>query len=259
MQLDYKGISVHYQLEGKGTTVVLLHGFLENLSMWKDIKENLIARYRVLAIDLLGHGKTPCLGYVHSMKDQANLLEAILKKHRIRKPILIGHSMGGYVALAYVEKYPDNIKGLCLMNSTSLADDDERKELRAKANKMVQTNFKSMVTISFTNLFGSESKTIFKNEIELALQEALKTPVQGYIACMEGMRIRPNRINVLKILQCPKLLIVGKKDPVLNFENSLQEAKNTKSEIVVFPDGHMSHIENKKTLTVALQQFVKSC
>ncbi len=259
MQFNYKGISVHYQLEGKGTTIVLLHGFLENLGMWKNIQQNLTSRYRILAIDLLGHGKTPCLGYVHSMEDQANLVEAILKKHRVRKPILIGHSMGGYVALAFAEKHSEKVKGLCLMNSTSLADDNERKELRAKANKMVQTNFASMVRMSFMNLFAEKSKTLFKEEINFALSEALQTPVQGYIACMEGMRIRPNRTHILANSSFPKIIVIGKKDPVIVFDESLEEATKINSETIVFDDGHMSHIENKKELTVALEGFVKSC
>ena len=70
------------------------------------------------------------------------------------------------VALAFAEKNASAIKGLCLMNSTSIADDEERKELRARANKMVQTNFKNMVRMSFTNLFGEESRTKYQKRNE---------------------------------------------------------------------------------------------
>lgn len=259
MKLHYKGIDIHYTKEGKGKTLVFLHGFLENSSMWNDLKKSLLPSYRVITIDLLGHGKTPCIGYVHTMEDMANAVDAVLKKLRIRKPILIGHSMGGYVALAYAEKNQNNIKGFCLMNSTSLADDEDRKQLRARANKMVQTNFDSMVRVSFVNLFGEKSKSVYKKEIDLALLEALQTPVQGYIACQEGMRIRPNRKHVLQKASYPKLFIIGKNDPVINFETSLGEAKETDSEYMVFPDGHMSHIENKEELINALSSFFKRC
>ena len=256
--LSFKNIQLSYSDFGKGSVVVLLHGFLENSTMWKDLIPKLSKTNRVIAIDLLGHGKTACLGYVHSMELMGEAVEAVLKSLRIRKIKLIGHSMGGYVALAFAEKNPTSIKALCLMNSTSLDDDDERKELRARANKMVQSNFKNMVRMSFTNLFGEESRTKHKVEMELALNEALKTPIQGYIAGQEGMRIRPNRMNFLQKASFKKLIVIGKKDPVLPFEVFLEEAQKTNSEIVVFNDGHMSHIENKESLIKALTKFVKT-
>ncbi|WP_347172785.1 alpha/beta fold hydrolase [Polaribacter uvawellassae] len=254
----YKNTKISFLSIGKGSTIVLLHGFLENSSMWNSITKELSKQNRVICIDLLGHGKTDCIGYIHSMELMAEAVEAVLKHLRIRKPIIIGHSMGGYVALAFAEKNPNNLKGLCLMNSTSLADDDERKILRARANKLVQNNFKNMVQMSFTNLFSEQSRITFKDDMRVALKEALQTPVQGYIACQEGMRIRPNREHVLQRLSCQKLLIIGKKDPVLDYEISLKEAKNNHLETVVFDDGHMSHIENKIELVDVLQQFVKN-
>jgi pimeloyl-ACP methyl ester carboxylesterase len=165
--------------------------------------------------------------------------------------------LGGYVALAFAKKHPQKIKGLCLVNSTSDEDSKERKKLRTRANKMIQNNFTNMVRMSFANLFGEKSKTIFKEEIKLALHEALQTPVQGYIAGQEGMRIRANTNRVLADNNFKKLLIIGEKDPVLDYKTSLEEAKKTNSEIVVFPNGHMSHIENKIELITALKEFVK--
>jgi pimeloyl-ACP methyl ester carboxylesterase len=256
--LSFKNTKVSYTDFGKGSVVVLLHGFLENSTMWNAIIPEISKTNRVLVIDLLGHGKTECLGYVHSMETMADAVFEVLKSLRIRKITLIGHSMGGYVGLAFAEKHAKMIKGLCLMNSTSLADDEERKELRARANKMVQHNFKNMVQMSFTNLFSEKSRTKFKPEMELALAEALKTPVQGYIACQEGMRIRPNRTRVLSENSFKKLIIIGKKDPVLTFDEALEEVKKTNSEAIVFENGHMSHIENKKELSVALKCFVRS-
>jgi len=93
--------------------------------------------------------------------------------------------------------------------------------------------------------------------MQLALEEALKTPIQGYIACQEGMRIRPNRIAVLKNNDFKKLFIIGKKDPVLKNQELLEESKETKSKAIVFEEGHMSYIENINELIEALNQFVK--
>ncbi|TVZ56440.1 pimeloyl-ACP methyl ester carboxylesterase [Lutibacter sp. Hel_I_33_5] len=255
----FKNTKISFSDVGKGTAVVLLHGFLENTTMWKDIIPELSKRNRIIAIDLLGHGKTACLGYIHSMETMAEAVEAVLNHLRLRRFIVIGHSMGGYVALAFAEKNPQKIKGLCLMNSTSNDDDEERKKLRSRANKMIQTNFESMVKISVSNLFGQSNLERFKSEISFVKKEALKTPLQGYIAANEGMRIRKNRNRVLQNNDFKKLLIIGEKDPVLDYKTSLKEAKETNTEFVVFPDGHMSHVENKEKLNATLVDFVKGC
>ncbi|QTD36264.1 alpha/beta hydrolase [Polaribacter batillariae] len=257
--ITFKNANISFSDQGKGKAVVLIHGFLENSTMWKDIIPEISKRNRVITIDLLGHGKTDCLGYVHAMELFAETVAAVLKHLRIRKCILIGHSLGGYVAMAFAEKNPQKVKGLCLMNSTSNEDDDERKKLRLRANKMIQHNFTNMVRMSFLNLFGEESRTEFKEEMRSALHEALQTPIQGYIAAQEGMRIRPNRNHVLVENDFKKLIIAGKKDPVLDFEMSLAEAEKTNAEIIVFSDGHMSHIENKTALINALKIFIKLC
>jgi pimeloyl-ACP methyl ester carboxylesterase len=256
--LTFKKTKISFSTCGKGSAIVFLHGFLENSTMWNSVSKELSKRNRVICIDLLGHGNTECFGYIHSMELMAEAVEAVLKHLRIRKSIIVGHSMGGYVALAFAEKNPNKVKGLCLMNSTSLADDDERKTLRTRANKLVQKNFKNMVQMSFTNLFSEQSRITFKDEMKVALQEALQTPAQGYIACQEGMRIRPNREHILQNLSYKKLLIIGKKDPVLDYKISLEEAKNNHLETVVFDDGHMSHIENKSELIEVLKGFVKN-
>lgn len=255
--LSFKNSTISFSDVGKGPAVVLLHGFLENSTMWKDVVPELTETNRVVTIDLLGHGQTDCLGYVHSMEIMAEAVHAVLKSLRLRKVIIVGHSMGGYVALALAEQHPKMIKGLCLMNSTSYADDEERKQLRARANKMVQNNFENMVRMSFTNLFGEASRTKFKSEMKLALAEALNTTVQGYIAGQEGMRIRPKRIHVLQKATYPKFIVIGKKDPVLDYDTSLKEAELINAKTAVFEDGHMSHIENKEALTNALKTFVK--
>lgn len=255
--ITFKNANISFSDEGKGTAVVLIHGFLENATMWKNITPALSKRNRIITIDLLGHGKTACLGYIHSMELFAETIAAVLKHLRIRKSVLIGHSLGGYVALAYAEKHPQKVKGLCLMNSTSDEDDEERKKLRTRANKMIQNNFTNMVRMSFSNLFGAKSKEIHKEEMNSSLQEALQTSLQGYIAAQEGMKLRPNRNHVLAENNFKKLIIAGEKDPVLNVNLINEEAKKTNSEVVVFSNGHMSHIENRADLLVTLIQFLK--
>ena len=253
----FKNTKISYTDSGKGAVVVLLHGFLENKHMWKEIIPVISRNKRVLAIDLLGHGHTECLGYIHPMELMADAVAAVLKTLRIRKITLIGHSMGGYVSLALSEKKPEMIRGLCLLNSTATSDDTSRKKIRERANKMAQINLPNIVRMSFINLFSEKSKEKFNPEMQLALSEALQTSLQGYSACQEGMRIRPNRLSVLKNNHFKKLFILGKKDPVLPVKQGIKEAEETQSETVILSGGHMSHIENSDKLIKVLNTFIR--
>jgi len=255
--ITYKNNNINFSIEGKGAAVVLLHGFLEDISMWKNITQELKKNYKIITIDLLGHGKTDCLGYVHAMETMADVVKEVLKSQRIRKVTLIGHSMGGYVGLAFAEKYVENVKGLCLMNSTAQADTEERKELRLRAIQMAHKNYEAMVTMSVNNLFTQTIRPAIVQEIEMSKKVALNTSVQSYIACVEGMRIRKNKEVVLKSATFKKMIIVGEKDPVLNYESILKEAKRTETRVVSFPNGHMSHIENPKELLSTIKSFLK--
>jgi pimeloyl-ACP methyl ester carboxylesterase len=256
-QICYKNTEISYSDTGKGTAVVLLHGFLENQTMWKDLALILSHKSRVITIDLLGHGATECFGYVHSMENNAEIVKAVLSQLRIRKAILIGHSMGGYVALAFAELYPKTIKGMVLLNSTSKEDSSERKHNRDRAIKAVKQNYVNFVRLSIANLFSENNRELLEKEIENVKLEALKTPLQGIVASLEGMKIRKDREFILHESEFPKLLILGKKDPVLNYENNLKQIENTSVKLITFPDGHMSHIENREELGKVLLGFLK--
>lgn len=256
--LSYKNIKIAFSEEGKGSAVVLLHGFLESSYMWKEISTELSKKNRVICIDLLGHGDSDCLSYVHTMEEMAEVVKAILKQLKIRRATLIGHSMGGYVALAFSEKYPKNTKRICLLNSTSQADNEKRKKLRLRAIKMAQTNYKSLVSMSITNLFPSNTVEQFSMEIEKCKKEAFKVTVQGYIACTEGIKIRQNREHVLASKKYKKLIIIGKRDAILNYQSIIEESQRTNTPLITLSNGHMSHIENKKELINVLINFVKS-
>ena len=256
-QLLYKNIKISYTDAGKGSAVVLLHGFLENKTMWNAFIPELSKRNRVITIDLLGHGDTECLGYVHSMEDQADMVHAVLRDLKIRKAILIGHSMGGYAALAFAELYAENVKGIVLLNSTARADSTERKTNRDRAIVAVKQNYTAFVRMSIANLFSEKNREILLDEIENVKKEALKTPLQGIVASLEGMKIRKDREVLLHFATFPILLILGKQDPVLNYEENKNQIEKTKVQLVTFPDGHMSHIENREELMIVLVDFLK--
>lgn len=254
---QFKNTNIAYTDTGKGTAIVLLHGFLENQNMWDNYIAPLSKKNRVITIDLLGHGATECMGYVHSMEDNADAVQAVLSELRIRKAIFVGHSMGGYIALAFAELYPDNVKGLVLLNSTATADGEEKKINRDRAIKAVKQNHTSFVSLAIANLFSESNRERLKTEIENVKIEALKTPLQAIVASLEGMKIRADREVLLHLTPYPKMLILGEKDPVLQYQDTIKQVEDTDVKLVTFPDGHMSHIENQEELTEILLQFFK--
>lgn len=258
MIVEYKSISVYFTDDGEGQVVVLLHGFLSNSTMWNSFIPELRKKNRIISIDLLGHGKTECLGYIHSMELMADAVSAVLNSLKIKKFSIIGHSLGGYVALALAEKHPKKIIGLCLMNSTAEEDSPERMKLRNRAIKVSKTNFADLVKVSIPNLFRPKNISIYTEEIKTLKKEALKTSIQGYIATQEGMKIRKNREFILQSLNFKKMMIISRKDPVLEYHTLIKQANRAKMKIVEFPDGHMPHIENRGNFLQSIAHFIEN-
>lgn len=254
----HKKLKVHYSDHGHGPVMVFLHGFLEDLSMWKSIVDSLKKTNRVICVDLLGHGKTGNLGYVHSMEDQAEMIKQLLDHLNLKRYAMIGHSMGGYIALAFADMYPKPLTALCLMNSTALADDKEKKRNRDRGINAVKQNHRTFIRLAIPNLFSEENRTLFSNEILEITDAALKMSQQGIIAALEGMKIRKNRTKILESRDFPILMIISKKDPALDYKTLLKQSDLGKVKKVVFEDGHMSHVENRVELTQALKDFTNS-
>ncbi len=258
MILPYKGIDIFYTDEGSGNPIVLLHGFLEDHTMWDFALPEIKKNNRTITIDLLGHGKTGCMSETHLMIDMADVVDAVLSHLNINESILIGHSMGGYIALAYAENNTEKVKGLCLMNSTFEADGEELKARRTRANEMVKDNFESMVRMSFANLFSESSKEKFEVEFKAALKIALETSVDGYIAAQEGMKLRKDQTMFFKNASFSKAILLGKKDVVLNSKAIAEFAKTNEITVSIFSEGHMSHIENKTECLNSIIHFIEN-
>jgi pimeloyl-ACP methyl ester carboxylesterase len=255
-QFIYKNTKITFTDKGIGNTIVLLHGYLENNTMWDYFIPKFTQENRVININLLGHGQSDCLGYIHTMETQAEMVFAVLDHLQIKKVMLVGHSMGGYIALAFAEKYPKMMSKLVLLNSTSYEDSDERKTNRDRAIKMVKRDYNSFVRLSISNLFSEQNREILVDEIEKIKLEALKTPLQGIIAAQEGMKIRKNRLEVIQKAKYAILLVLSKKDPVLDYEENKKLIENTKIELTTLEDGHMSHIENRNEVEKILLEFI---
>ncbi len=166
--------------------------------------------------------------------------------------------MGGYVALAFAKLYTQQVKGICLLNSTFQEDSDERKDLRTRANKMAQQNFSNIVKMSFANLFSEVSKIKHKTEYRKALNIALQTSLQGYMAANEGMKHRKDFSEFFAQAPFKKKMILGKKDTLLDLDFILEYAKKNTIDVNVFSEGHMSYIENKNEFLEQTVYFIEN-
>lgn len=260
--LHYKGIEIVYTVHRKKSgakNVVLLHGFLERKEIWDNYTQELIHHFNVISIDLLGHGETPCLGYIHTMNDMANMVYAVLKHEKFRKSFLVGHSMGGYVSLAFGEMFPDNTSGICLFNSTAKEDSEIKKEDRLRAIKVVKKNHELFIKEAIPNLFADKNAPEFQTSIQQTVQLALSTPKQGIIAALEGMRVRDNKEIILKFAPYPIHFIIGKLDKIVPYESVLEQAQlNPNSKYYLSENGgHLCFLEDAQNALNALIEFVK--
>ena len=254
--IEFKGLPIHYTERGKGPAVVLLHGFLESRVMWKDIIKGLAATRRVIAIDLLGHGQTPCLSYVHTMDEMAEAVHAVLKALGLRKVHLVGHSMGGYVGLAFAEHYPDMLKSLTLFYSTSQADPPEKRKDRDRAIAVVKQNPLLFVNASFPALFAGGPEARKPAGYAANLKVARETKAQGIVAALEGMKRRPDREVLLHFGAAPVYMISGEEDPRVPLESVKREHQAPRvGEVVITPGGHMGHLEEPGRCLQALRRF----
>ncbi|EKB08139.1 alpha/beta fold hydrolase [Myroides odoratus] len=201
--LLYKNIQINYYDSGKGNALIFLHGFLENAKMWKDYMAYFSTKHRVISIDLLGHGDTGCLGYIHSVEDMADAVHAVVTHLKLKRVTLIGHSMGGYVSLAFAELYPDYVKNIVLINSTARADSPERVQNRDRAIELIKKNAPMFITMAINNLFTDAVRPLHEAEINYTREEALKTSTQGVIAALEGMKTRIDKKYCCTLLLTP--------------------------------------------------------
>lgn len=255
-EFHYKGARFVGEDEGRGRAVLFLHGFLENRRMWHDLKSALPRTVRKISLDLPGHGDSENLGYVHSMEEMAELVQALMKHLFLRKVVLCGHSMGGYVALAFAEKYPDHLKGLILMNSNSRADSPEKRINRDRAIKLVKQDYQSFIRNAIPALFAEGNRQRLKSDIERVRTEALRTSAQGVVAALEGMKVRADREAILAFAPYPILFIASKQDPILPFQALEEQMEHTVVQGLKLKEGHMSHLEEPEALLKGLKHFL---
>ena len=257
----YRNATVAFTDQGKGRAVVLLHGFLGASEIWKPLADNLKKSYRVIAIDLPGHGETEVIGYAHSMERMAACVKAVMDHLRLKRYVMIGHSMGGYVALAFADVYPDNLRGLCLFHSSAYPDSEQKKIDRTRAIEVVKANKTIYTKTTIANLFAKKNHKYLKDEMAFALGIAKKTSQRGIVAALLGMRDRPARDIILGMVQYPVMMVIGELDNVLPYEQLLEQAQVLKQPTVLYleHDGHFGFLESPKVSNREVRKWVRKC
>ena len=256
---EFRKIKIRYSEKGKGRALVLIHGFPESLEIWNEFSENLAKHFRVIAIDLPGFGETASIGYIHSMELMAECVKKLMDDLGYRKYVLCGHSMGGYVTLAFAELFEKNVSGISLFHSNAFADSDEKKKDRTRAIDLVKKDAKHFVNELVNKLFAESNKELFKNEIEEIRKICQSTKKEGIINALAGMRDRKDRQHILKSANYPIQFILGKQDVVMPFDALAKQVDLCKNPTltVLEKSGHMGFIEEKEKAQKALLKFTR--
>jgi len=249
--LEFESKRVYFESTGAGLAVVFLHGFLENSEMWRPWIPGFSEKYQVVTIDLCGHGKTDSFLTPPSIATMAEAVYAVLKEIGVVKFVLVGHSMGGYVSVEVMNRYPNQVAGLCFFHSTAMADSEEKQDNRERAIKVVKANKQTFIQAAIPMLFSEPNRERCKKEIALATKQAQITNKSGVIYSLTAMKNRLDHRKLIEKHSSKVCYILGDSDPVLPVPAMLPESKLIKKEnwIVLKDCGHMSHLE-KPTLSL---------
>ena len=220
MMIPFKNTELYYKSKGTGNPIVFLHGFLESSKIWNPFVPELSLKRQVITVDLPGHGRSGVVGAVHPMEVMAEAVHHVLKHLEVEQAAIVGHSMGGYVALAFCEKFPEMVKSITLMNSTPAEDTEERKNNRERAIELVKKSKKTYISLAISNLLPRDNDLKFARELTALKEEAQTFSEKGIIAALKGMKIRTDKKSVLQNFPGEKYMILGLKDTVLEFESA---------------------------------------
>ena len=258
--ITYNGAKIEFSVSGQGTIIVLLHGYIESLNIWEDFTEKLLEHnYKVISIDLPGHGNSDVIAEVHSMKMMAEVVNEVLLELNVEKCVMVGHSMGGYVTMEFVENYSNKIHAYCLFNSVPFSDSDEKKNVRDRLIKSIEQGKKVLLAKEHVSkTFATENKDKFVEEKGFLKIIGINTSDEGTIAALKGMKIRKNHKETFEKTEIPVLWILGKKDNFISPEIIHQIAKSDKTDIVFLENsGHQGFIEEKERSFDVLNNFIK--
>ena len=255
--IQYKNKNIHYRVAGKGRPVVLLHGMPLDGTVWDNIAGELRNNYSLIIPDIPGSGRSERLEDNARIENYAEVVKAILDNEHTGETCIIGHSLGGYIALAFAEKYPELLSGLGLFHSSAFADNEERIQVRLKAIEFIKTNGAyAFLKALIPNLFADKQHPYIEKLIEKCKDFDAEALIQYY----EAMIARPDRTEVLKTTTRPVLFIIGEKDTAVPMQASLLQCHLPAISYVhiLEKDAHMGMIESAKECAAFIISFLKN-
>ena len=259
-QTEFLGKSLNYKVQGEGEkTLFLLHGYLEALEVWDGFADQLAEDYRVIRMDIPGHGNSEVLKEEHNMDLLADAVKHVLDEEQVNRCTMVGHSLGGYVTLAFLANYPEKLEAFSLFHSHPFADSEQVRENRQREINLVEQGRKKVIiNTNIPKAFANDNLETFKDEVEWARQIAVKTPGEGIVANLKAMMKRPDRSELVKHTNKPFLLLAGLKDNYINYDQVIPKiALPEKGALVTLENsGHIGFVEEKENAFYAFRDFI---
>jgi pimeloyl-ACP methyl ester carboxylesterase len=253
-KVSVNGIQLAYARSGEGPTLVLLHGFPLDHHLWDEVVPLLENTFDVITPDLRGFGESTTIDSQHSMDNYASDIAGLLDQLEIQRAAIVGHSMGGYVALAFARLYPDRVSGLGLVSSQVLADPPDRKEGRYKSAADVEANGIAAVVETMTPKFTSDERLQAYARISMERQQPA-----AYIGALRAMAERIDSTPILSSFHFPVVVIHGDSDSLIPIDRAREvKAALPQAHLVEFPGaGHMPMMEAKEKTAEALKRLAQ--
>ncbi len=248
---------MYYFDTGSGEVIVLLHGFCGSSEYWSSVIPTLSKHYRVIAPDLRGHGKSTAPNEHDQIEDYAEDVLHLINQLKVDKVTLLGHSMGGYIALAFAEKYSDRLHAFGLIHSTALPDSEQAKTGREKNQQIIrQQGMEYFIKQLVPKLFAPDHVVNMKEKIRKVEEIGFQTSAKGAIAALRAMKDRPDRTHILEQSNLPILLVAGENDMLIPVKNTFTIKNENITEGLIDGAGHMSMIEVPEDLYNYIQKFM---
>jgi pimeloyl-ACP methyl ester carboxylesterase len=259
MFFEYKGRRINYTDLGGGPVIVLLHGYLESSEVWNGFMGKLAKGFRVIAVDLPGHGMSDIYGEVHTMEFMATAVNELIIRLGVERVFLTGHSLGGYVTLAFLELFPERLSGYCLFHSQPFPDSEEAIGKREREICIVKAGKKDlMYPDNVTRMFAPSNLESFSDALDRSKEIASAIPADGIIAVLKGMIERPSRLALMEEGRVPCLWILGSMDSYIPCKIIISEVKLpvNASVVILNNSGHMGFIEEEDKSVSELTGFI---